>query len=186
MIRVYFQVGKEERLSAWLMASAIWLNRYEDGIDLFQLFRIIEFHDPSLLGGVVFVEDAKAGSLLFVKTAAAPSLEGAGGFVLRLLVEIIRVENQGLSLGVEDPAIWFLRLPVTRNVIDLGNIKVPSPHEFADIPVVGKQFLLSAKLLLPVTKLTMELPDLRFQTVGARLILRALLPQGIEFRLGFL
>jgi hypothetical protein len=186
MIRVYLQVGKEERLSARLMASAIWLDRYEDGIDLLQFFRIIEFHYPPLFGGVVLVEDAKAGSLLFVKTAAAPRLKGAGAFVFRLLVEIIGVENQRLSFGVEDPAIRFLRLPVTRNVIDLGNIKVPSPHEFADIPVVGKQFLLIANLLLQVAELTMELSDLHRQTFGARLLLRALLPQGIEFRLGFL
>src|SRR5208337_2338150 len=78
MIRVHFQVGEEERLSAGLLASAIGLDRHEDGIDLFQLFRIIEFHHPSLFGGAVLVEDAKAGSLLFVETAAAPRLKGAG------------------------------------------------------------------------------------------------------------
>src|SRR5208282_4081995 len=118
MIRVNFQVGKQERLSAGLLASAIRLNRHEDGIDLYQLCRIIEFHHPSLFGGAVLVEDAKAGSLLFVETAAAPRLKGAGGSVLRLLIEIIGVENQGLPFRVEDPAIRFLRLPVTRHVID--------------------------------------------------------------------
>src|SRR5208282_11194 len=118
VIRFYFQVGKEKRLAAWFVTSAIRLNRYEDGVDLFQFFRIIELHDPALLGGAILVEDAEAGSLLFVETAAAPRLKGAGGFVLRLLIEIIGVENQGLPFRVEDPAIRFLRLPVTRHVID--------------------------------------------------------------------
>src|SRR6266850_3271917 len=160
MIWINFQVGKEERLPAWLVASAIWFHRHEDGIDLFQLLRIIEFQYPSLLCRVVLVEDAKTGSLLFVKTAAAPRLKCAGTLKPSLLVEIIRVEDQRLSFGIEDPAIRFLRLPIPSNVIDLGNIKVPRPHQVADIPVVGEQFLLLAKLQFSIAKLAMELPDL--------------------------
>src|SRR5712664_905559 len=186
MIRLNFQVGKEERLPAWLVASTIWFNRHEDGIDLFQLLRITEFQYPPLLGRAVFIEDAETGSLLLVKTAAAPRLERARALVPRLLVEIIRVENERLSFGVEDPAIRFLRLPVPGNVIDLGNIEVPGSHQVADIPVVGEQFLLSAKLLFLIAKLAMKIPDLRLQTVGFRLILRALVPQGIECRLSLL
>src|SRR6267142_3405315 len=138
MIRVNFQVGKEERLPAWLVASAIWFDRHEDGIDLFELLRIIEFHYPSFLGRIVFVEDAKACRLLSIETAAAPCLKCAGTLKPSLLVEIIRVENERLSFGVEDPAIRFLRLPIARDVIDLGNVKVPGSHQVADIPVVGE------------------------------------------------
>src|SRR5712664_1363120 len=183
MIRLNFQVGKEERLPAWLVASAVWFHRHEDGIDLFQLFRVIEFQYPSLLGCVVFIEDAKTCRLLFVKTATAPCLKRAGALKPGLLVEIVRIENERLSFGVEDSPIRFLRLPIARNVIDLGNVKVPSSHQLADIPVVGEQFLLFAKLLLLISKLTMKLPDLSFETLGARLILCALLPQRIKFRL---
>src|SRR6266436_5894445 len=111
MIRIDFQVRKEERLPAWLVASAIRFHRHEDGIDLFELLRIIEFQYPSLLGSIVLVEDAEIGSLLFVQSAAAPRLKRAGGLEPGLLVEIIGVENERLSFGVEDPAIRFLRLP---------------------------------------------------------------------------
>jgi len=93
------------------VASAVWLDRYKDGIDLFQLLQIIEFHYPPFLGRAVFVEDAKIGSLLSVQNAAAPRLERAGALIPGLLVEIIRVENQRLPLRIENPAIRFLRLP---------------------------------------------------------------------------
>ena len=46
-------------------------------------------------------------------------------------------------------------------VIDLRDVKVPGSHEVANVPVVGEQFLLFAKLLLPVAKLTVEFLDLR-------------------------
>lgn len=75
MVRVNFQVGKEELLAAWLVASAVWFDRYKDGIDLFQLLRIIEFHYPSLLGRVVLIKDAKACCVLSIKTMAAPRPE---------------------------------------------------------------------------------------------------------------
>ncbi len=162
VVRVNFQVGKEELLATWLMASAVWFDRHKDGIDLFQLLRIIKFHYPSLLGRVVLIEDAKACSLLSIKTVAAPSLKCAGTLEPRLLVEIIRIEDQRLSFGIEDPTIGLLRLSVTRNVKYLGNIKVPSTHQFADIPVVGKQLLLLAKILFAVAKLSMKIPYLSF------------------------
>src|SRR3981189_1199943 len=101
MIRVNFQVGKEERLPAWLVASAVWFNRHEDGIDLFQLLRIIEFQYPSLLGRVVFVEDAEARGLLSIWAPTAPRLKCAGSLKPGLLVEIIRVEDQRFSFGIE-------------------------------------------------------------------------------------
>src|SRR5712692_3772111 len=162
MIRVHFQVGKEEWLSAGLVASAVWFNRHEDGIDLFQLLRVIEFQYPSLLGSVVLIENAKTRSLLPVSAAAAPRLKCAGTLKPSLLVEIVRVEDQRLSFGIEDPAIRFLGLAVTGNVIYLGNIKVPGAHQFPDIPVVGEQFLLLAKRLFSVAKLIMQIPDLGF------------------------
>src|SRR5882724_10400846 len=105
MIRVDFQVGKEERLPTGLVASAIWFDCHEDGIDLFQFLRIIEFQYPSFLGRVVFVEDAEACRLLSIETAAAPCLKCAGTLKPSLPVEIICVENERLSFGVEDPAI---------------------------------------------------------------------------------
>src|SRR5882672_601060 len=128
MVRVDFQVGKQERLPAWLVAAAVWFHRHGDGIDLFQLFRVIELQYPSFLGYAVLIQYAKARSLLFVKTATAPCLKRAGAFKPGLLVEIVRIENERLSFGVEDSPIRFLRLPIARNVIDLGNIKVSSPH----------------------------------------------------------
>src|SRR5437899_4614694 len=159
VIGVHLQVGEEKRLPTRLLASAIRFDRHKDGINLFQLFRIIEFHDPALLRGVVLVEDPEARRLLLVETAAAPSLKGANVSVLRLLVEIIRVENQRLSPGVEHPAIGLLRLPIPRNVIDLGDVKVTGSHEFANISVMGQQFLLFAHFLLAVVRLTIKLAD---------------------------
>src|SRR5690242_13855544 len=119
MIRINFQVGKEEWFSAWSGASTAWFHRHENGIDLFQLLRVIELQYPSLLGRVVLVEDAKARSLLPVSSAAAPGLKCAGTPKPSLLVEVIRVEHERFSFGIEDPAIRFLRLPIPRNVVYL-------------------------------------------------------------------
>src|SRR6267143_2125668 len=98
----------------------------------------------------------------------APGLKRTGFLESSLLVQVVCVENQGLSLCIEDPPIRFLRLPVTGDVIHLGNIKVPRSHQVPDVAIVGEQFLLLTQRLFLVAKLTVEIPDLSFKTLSSR------------------
>ena len=58
MIRIGFQVSKQKRLTAWFVASAIGFHSHEDGVDLRQHLRIVEFQNPAFLGRIVLVENA--------------------------------------------------------------------------------------------------------------------------------
>ena len=57
-----------------------------------------------------------------------------------LFIEIERVENERLTLGVKDPAEGFLRAAAAINIENIRNIKLPRSHQFADVPV-GSEIL---------------------------------------------
>jgi len=69
-----------------------------------------------------------------------------------LAIEIERVEDERLTLGVKDPAEGSLRAAAAINIENIRNIKLPSPHQFADVPV-GSEILfrvLELRFLIPV------------------------------------
>src|SRR6202022_4578734 len=78
MIWIYFEVSKQEGLTAWHMAPAVRFHGYEHGVNLFKRLWIIKFQHPAFLGCIVLIKDTEVQGLLFVRTASSPSLEGAG------------------------------------------------------------------------------------------------------------
>jgi hypothetical protein len=60
MVWGHLQVSKEEGLTAWFVAAAIWFHGHENRVDLIEFLRIVEFQDPPLFGDIILIEDAKA------------------------------------------------------------------------------------------------------------------------------
>src|SRR5580700_1898297 len=174
MIWSDLEVGKKKRTPAGLRAAAIRFNGHENRVNLCQRFWIIKLQDPSFLGGVVFIENSQVQGLAPIRPVLPPSLKRARRSDASLLIEIVGVEDERLSLGVEDTAVGFLRNPVASHVINLSDIEVPRPHQFSDVAVMGEQVLLFAEALLAVAKLRMKVVDLSCQALRMRLLLGAL------------
>src|SRR6202007_1474597 len=101
----------QKRFTCGLVAAAPGLDRYEDSVDLGQLLGIVEPHHPAAVGFVVHVKDTqihRRSRLSLRGFTLAPDLEGAGVYDSGLPVEIERVENERLSLGIEHTAKRFL------------------------------------------------------------------------------
>lgn len=78
MIWSQLKVSVEQRLAAWLVASAFRFYGHKFGIDLIKRLRVIEFEDPRFLRRIVQIKNSKIESLLSVRAAPAPSLKRAG------------------------------------------------------------------------------------------------------------
>ena len=72
MIWIYAQVGEQQLLAAGVATSAGWFDGHKNRVDVFECFRIARFQNPALFADVVFVEDAQAERLLFVRSSPAP------------------------------------------------------------------------------------------------------------------
>ena len=113
MIGINVQVGKQQRsFAGWFVASAVWLDGDEYGVNLCERFGVVEPQHQVFLGSVVDIEDAEIQCLLPVRSAPPPSLESAGILDPWLLVEIISVKNQRLFFAVKDAAVALLVSPV--------------------------------------------------------------------------
>ena len=53
------EVGEQQLLAAWVLASAVRFSCHKNGINVFERLRIVGFQDPALLADVVFVEDSE-------------------------------------------------------------------------------------------------------------------------------
>ena len=122
--------------SAWVMASTAWFCGYEYSINRCKGFGIVEFQDPSLLACVVFVKHSQTQRLLLVYAAPSPRLEGTGVLQTRFLIQIVRVKDQRLSFGVEHAAVGLLRLSVSCDVMNFGNIQIARAHQLANVAIM--------------------------------------------------
>jgi len=43
MVWANSKIGEQQLLPAWVLASAVWFNRYENGINVFERLRIVSF-----------------------------------------------------------------------------------------------------------------------------------------------
>ncbi len=100
VIRVNLQISKQQRLAARFVASTVGLYGHKHGVDLFERLGIVELQNPSLFRCVVFKKNPKIQSLLHVRATPAPRLERSCIPYAGLLVQIVGVEDQGLSFRV--------------------------------------------------------------------------------------
>ena len=161
MIWFDLQIGEKKGTAARLIASALWFDRNENRVNLLESLGVVTLDDPAFLGRVVLIENPEVQSLVPVRAALSPSLKRTRIPGTGLLVKIVGVEDQRLSLGVEDPAVGLLRHSVTSDTIQLGDMEFPGPHQFPHIAVMSEQVLLFAESLLSLAKLCMEIVDLR-------------------------
>lgn len=52
------QIGEQQRLVAWRVASAVWFDGDKDSINLRQRFGIVKLQNPTLLGSIMNIKDA--------------------------------------------------------------------------------------------------------------------------------
>lgn len=57
VIGIKAKVGEQQWFSAWLCAAALGFDGDEDGIDLRDGFRVFELQHPTLLVGVILIEE---------------------------------------------------------------------------------------------------------------------------------
>src|SRR5690242_2418445 len=142
MIRIHFEIGKQEGFAGGPAATAVGFDGYEDAIDLRQALGIVALHHPALLGGIVLIKDSQFESAIRIGSAPSPYLKRAGIFETDFAVEVIGIKNQRLVLGVKDASIRFARLAGAGDIIDFGHIKIACTHELTNVAVMRKQLAL--------------------------------------------
>src|SRR5216683_1082880 len=142
MVRWYAEIGKQQFVAARLRTTALWLHGYKNGIDLLQGLRIVNFQYPSLVRNVVHIKDAQTYRFFVIRATSAPRLKRIRIRHPRLLVKIVGIENERLVLGKKYSAKGFFVFPVARNIVDFGEIKISSAHQFTNIAVGRQQLLL--------------------------------------------
>src|SRR5258708_4294791 len=105
MVRADAEVGEQQWLAAWVLASAVRFNCHKNGINVFERLRIVGFQNPALLADVVFVENSETPSLLLVWSFPPPGLERARVLNTRMCVQIESIEDQSFSFCVKDAAV---------------------------------------------------------------------------------
>src|SRR5450755_4932413 len=103
------KVGKQQLLSARMRTSPVRFDGHEISVNVVEGFGIVRFQNPALLAYVIFIEDAEAARWLLVRSFPPPRLKGSRVLNTRLRIQIERIEDQRLALGVKDPAVRLFR-----------------------------------------------------------------------------
>jgi hypothetical protein len=79
--------------------------------------------------------------------------ERCRAFRAGFVVEVVRVENERLSLGVKNAAVSFAQLSVPSHRCTVGDIHVAQPHPFTDVAILLQQLALLRDLLFVLIEL---------------------------------
>jgi hypothetical protein len=115
MVRTNAERGEQQQLPAWVLASAVWLDRNKNGINVFECLWIVCFQNPALLADTVFAENSDAPGLLLVRPFAS-RLKRSRVLNAGLCVQIEGIEDQSSPFGVKDSAVRLVR-PFPGNVV---------------------------------------------------------------------
>src|SRR5258708_6451024 len=135
MGRTDAEVGEQQWLAAWVLASAVRFNRHKNGINVFERLGILGFQNPTLLTDVVFVEDSETPSLLLVRPFPPPGLERTRVLNTGLCVQIESIEDEPFSFCVKDAAVRLVR-PLPGDVMHICHIQITSAHQLSDVAVM--------------------------------------------------
>jgi hypothetical protein len=106
-----------------------------------------------LFARIVFVNGSQTECLLLIRASPSPLLERAGACQTCFRVEVIRVDNERLSLGVKNASVGFVRLSIPSHVVHVGEIQVARTHQFTDVATLLQQLALIREVLLGVIEL---------------------------------
>src|SRR5713101_4248719 len=168
MVRTDAEVGEQQLLAAWVLASAVRFNCHKNGINVFERLRIVGFQNPALLADVVFVEDSETPSLLLVRPFPPPSLERARVLNTGLCVQIESIKDQPFRLCVKDAAVRPVR-PLPGDVMHVCHIEITSAHQLADVPVMIEQLLTLRDFCILLIEGSLAVPRELHQLVDLRL-----------------
>src|ERR1700722_11490138 len=138
MVCSYFEVGKQQRFSGGMFASAMRFDGDKNGVNLGECFFVIGLHHPAFLRGVILVENTKLRCLVPVGSSLSPRFKRACVLDPGVLVQIVSIKDERLSFGEKDPSGGFPSVSVTRDVINFRNVQVSRTDEISDVAVFRK------------------------------------------------
>jgi hypothetical protein len=150
MIRGCSQIGKKKRLASWAFASAPRLDSDEHSVNLVDRFPVVRLRNPALLRSVALKENTDLRSLVPIRSSLAPGFERACVLEARTLVQIVSVEDEQLSLGVENASGSLPRVAVSRYVINFRNVQVARSDQFPDVAVFRQQIPLFGRKIIGI------------------------------------
>src|SRR5215472_8251305 len=134
MIRLCGQKPCEYPSAGWLRyASAFWLKGYEYRSDLRQKLSISYPQQPSAIRFTIDMKTAKAHHFLRGPRFLAPDIKRPCCGNLARISEVIGVEVELFSFGVENSSKCSLRLAVLIGVSHIEHMKVPSHNHVLSI-----------------------------------------------------
>jgi hypothetical protein len=133
---------KEDWLAAGLPAAAGRLDGDENTVNLGQRLWVVKLEHPALVGRAVQIQDSERKRLVKIRRQPAPGLKRTRTMQSWLMVEVVGIKDKRLAFRKEDPAKRALRLSITPNICDFGNIEVTGTDQVADVTVVLKKVAL--------------------------------------------
>ena len=104
MIRFSSQQRIEEGFAGGLLTSTVRFDRNKNSVDFGELFRIVEAQNPATVRFAIHVQNAEIRCAILLARfgiSLSPDLESAGILDAGFVIEIERIEDQGLVLRVE-------------------------------------------------------------------------------------
>src|SRR6266852_3045192 len=153
MIWLACEVGSKKALSAGcvpILAGA--LQRDKHRIDLRQHIWIGEVQHPSLLTFVVIQQNSQVPHFLLIPVLFSPSRIDEFTLFGSLRRKVVRIKYQRLSFGIEGSCEGGLCPPLGIGIVDVNNVKIPSPDDVSYIAAAGQKLPLTVQTVLLVVE----------------------------------
>src|SRR5713101_5613312 len=161
MIWLACEVGCKKALSAGsvpILADA--LQRDKHRIDLRQYLWIGEIQHPSLLAFVVVQQNSQVLDFLLVPVLFSPGRVDEFALFGSLCRKVVSVKYQRLAFGIEGSGEGGLCPPLGIGIVDVNNVKIPSPDDVSYIAAAGQELPLTVQTLLLVVEFLRQVLDL--------------------------
>ena len=144
VIRFSTQQRIQERFASGLVASTMRFDRNKNSVDFTELFRIVQAQNPATVRFTIHVQNAEIHCAILLarfSISLSPDLESARILYAWFVIEIERIEDQGLVLCIENTAERLASAAATVDVKHVGDIQFARAHEFTNI-TIGRKILL--------------------------------------------
>ena len=144
VIRFSTQQRIQEGFASGLVASTMRFDRNKNSVDFTELFRIVQAKNPATVRFTIHVQNAEIHCAILLarfSISLSPDLESARILYAWFVIEIERIEDQGLVLCIENTAERLASAAATVDVKHVGDIQFARAHEFTNI-TIGRKILL--------------------------------------------
>src|SRR5215469_4439835 len=123
--------------SSWGWAAAGRLECYKNRVDSLQYFRVVDFEDPTVENGIVYIKEPKVLRLAGIRLTISPGLEAGSRAIAFFVLEIKSVKHQQFFFGVEHAPVGAPAFPVAVDVIHIDDVQVPRAEKFRQVYIGG-------------------------------------------------